>query len=272
MITVERYGPVTALKHGRALPFFGQPLMSVRCYAFDGLLIDTGLYSKRAAILAFAREHRVGRCAITHHHEDHSNNAVTLKAAGIDVHAAAPTGALVKRGFATWPYQWLVWGRARPTALAPLPEVVETEHHRLDVLTAPGHCDDQVVFFERAQGWLFSGDAFLGEKIKLFRGDEDFDRTVETTRRLAALDFDALYCAHRPVPTGGRAAMARKLQHLEDLGGQARALAAQGLSEAEITRRLLGRDSALVRLLTFGDASRRNLIRAILRGPVPRRR
>lgn len=272
MITVERYGPVTALRHGRSLPLLGRPLMSVRCYAFDGLMIDTGLYAKRAAILDFAAEHRVERCAITHHHEDHSNNAGPLKDAGIPVHAAPSTGALVRRGFSTHLYQRLVWGRARPTELAPLPERIETEHHRLEVIPAPGHCDDQVVYLERDQGWLFSGDAFLAERVKVFRRDEDFDRTVETTRRLAALDFDALFCAHRPVPTGGKAAMARKLQHLEDLGGEARRLHATGLSEREITRRLLPRGSWATVLVTLGDASGRNLIRSILRGPTPRRR
>ena len=99
----------------------------MRCYAVDGLLIDTGLYAKRRAILDFAATHRVRRCLITHHHEDHSNNAIPLQSAGIPVHAAAPTGALVRRGFGTHPYQWLVWGRARPTELAPLPEEIETE-------------------------------------------------------------------------------------------------------------------------------------------------
>lgn len=244
----------------------------MRCYAVDGLLIDTGLYAKRRAILDFAATHRVRRCLITHHHEDHSNNAIPLQSAGIPVHAAAPTGALVRRGFGTHPYQWLVWGRARPTELAPLPERIETERHAFEVIPAPGHCDDQVVYFERNQGWLFSGDAFLAERIKVFRRDEDFDRTVATTARLAALDFDALFCAHRPVATGGKAAMTRKLQHLEDLGGEARRLHAAGLSEAEITRRLLGRGSLVTRLLTLGDASGRNLIRSILRGPKPRRR
>ena len=271
MIAVEPYGPVTALHHGRSLPLLGRPLMSVRCYAVDGLLIDTGLYAQRRAILDFARERRITRCTITHHHEDHSNNAGTLQGAGIAVHGAAQTAPIVARGFLTHPYQWLVWGRARPTRLEPLAGTVETDHYKLEVLSAPGHCDDQVVYYERQQGWLFSGDAFLAERIKLFRRDEDFDKTVETTRKLAALDFDALFCAHRPVPTGGRAAMARKLQHLEDIGGETRRLHAQGLGVREIARRLLGGTPLTTWFLTLGDASAENLVRAILFGPRPRR-
>lgn len=272
MIAVERYGPVTALRHGRAIPGLGGPLMSVRCYAVDGLLVDTGLYAKRRAILDFAREHRVSRCAVTHHHEDHSNNALPLQAAGVPVLAPEATRVRVRAGFATFPYQRLVWGRARPAELELLPERLTTERHAFEVMWAPGHCDDQVVLYEPAQGWLFSGDAFLSDRVRYFRRDEDFDRTVETTRRLAALDFDALFCAHHPVPQGGRAAMQRKLQRLEELGGEARRLHAQGLGPREITRRLLGRTSPLVWLLTLGDASSLNLVRAILFGPRPRRR
>lgn len=271
MIALETYGPVAALHHGRLWPGLRRPLMSVRCYAVDGLLIDTGLFAKRRAILAFARERGVLRCAVTHHHEDHSNNAVNLLGAGIAVHGAADTAARVGRGFVTYPYQRLVWGRARPAALAPLPDALETARHRFEVLAAPGHCDDQVVFYERSEGWLFSGDAFLGERIRLFRRDEDFERTVQTTRRLAELDFDALFCAHRPVPTGGRAAMRRKLQHLEDIGGEARRLHAQGLGVREIARRLLGGTPLTTWFLTLGDASAENLVRAILFGPRPRR-
>lgn len=272
MIRLESYGPVAALNHGRPLLGLGRPLMSVRCYAVDGLMIDTGLFAKRRAILDFARAHGVRRCAVTHHHEDHSNNAVSLLAAGIPVGAGAASADRVARGHATYPYQRVIWGRARPAPLGALEPTVATDRYTFEILDAPGHCDDQIVLYERQQGWLFSGDAFLGERIRYFRRDEDFDRTLETTRRLASLDFDALFCAHRPVPTGGQAAMRRKLQHLEDLGGETRRLAAQGWSERAITRQLLGRTPWMQWCVTLGDATSENLIRAILRGPRPRRR
>lgn len=271
MIAVERYGPVTALRHGRPIPGLGRPLRTVRCYAVDGLLIDTGLYAKRSAILAFVREHRVGRCVVTHHHEDHSNNAGPLQAAGLRVHGGAATAARVQRGFATRVYQRLIWGRARKAVLDPLPGVVETERYSFEIIDAPGHCDDQIALYERSQGWLFSGDAFLWARIRYFRRDEDFARTLETTRRLAALDFEPLFCAHAPVATGGRAAMAAKLARLEELEGETRRLAAMGCPVREISRRLLGPTAWSVRLLTLGDASSENLIRSILSGPRPRR-
>jgi glyoxylase-like metal-dependent hydrolase (beta-lactamase superfamily II) len=152
-----------------------------------------------------------------------------------------------------------------------VPEVVETERHAFQVLPAPGHCDDQVVLYEPAQGWLFSGDAFLASRIKYFRADEDFGQTVASLRRLTGLSFEALFCAHRPVLQGGREALQRKLDQLVSLEQEVRALHARGLPVREISRRVLGPEDFFF-LLTAGDVSRRNVVRAILYGPVPRRR
>lgn len=272
MSTVESYGPVRALRQGRVVPLLGRPLMSVRCFAVDGLLVDAGLSSRRADVLAFARAERVGRAVITHHHEDHSGNAAALREAGVPAFASPATAALVARGFALRLYQHLLWGAAPRASLGSVPAIVETERHRFEVLPAPGHCEDQVVLFERAQGWLFSGDAFLASRVKYFRADEDFGESVRSLERLCALPFDALFCAHRPVPRGGREALRRKLERLREIEGQVRALHGRGLPLGQITRRVLGREEWLPYLLTAGDASKRNMVRAILHGPVPRRR
>lgn len=270
MIEVEEYGPVRALRHGRRVLGLLPPYMTVRCYAVDGLLIDAGLSTHTASVLAFARQQRVGRAVLTHHHEDHSGGAAALRDTGLEVQASARTRTWMQRGFGTRLYQRVVWGRAVPSELDPLAERVETEHHRFDVLPAPGHCDDQVVLHEPEQGWLFAGDAFLAERVKYFRGDEDFAATVASLERLVALDFEALFCAHRPVVTGGKRALETKLQHLRDLEGRVRELHQRGASIREITRRVLGREPWLLYLFSAGDLSKANLVRSILQGPVPR--
>ncbi len=270
-IEVESYGPVTALKQGRTMLGAGRAWMSVRSYAVDGLLIDAGLASSERHLMEFARRRSIHRAVITHHHEDHSGNARAMLAAGVAVEASAATAALVRRGFSIRLYQHMMWGaapRARVAAFAS--NVIDTERHRFEVIEAPGHCDDQVVLYERSEGWLFSGDAFLASRIKYFRADEDFAATVASLRRLTALSFEALYCAHRPVVTGGRAALAKKLDQLVTLEGEVRRLHAQGLSLGEIARRTLGREDLWLYLWTAGDVSRRNLVRSIVHGPVRR--
>lgn len=267
----EDYGPVQALVLGKRLFRVAAPYMWARAFAVDGLLIDAGLPEAGSQVLAFAREQRVERAALTHHHEDHSGGTLALQAAQVPVAAAAKTRRLLARGFSVPFYQRRVWGVPRRAEVEALEPVIETERCRFEVLEAPGHCRDQVVLYERAQGWLFSGDAFLAERVKLFRSDEDFGATLRSLERLVELDFEALFCAHRPRPSGGRAALRAKLEHLRQVEGRVRELAEEGLGQREITRRVLGRESALLQLLTRGDLSKRNLIRAILEGPRYRR-
>lgn len=270
---LEHYGPVTALRQGRPIPVLGRALIEVRCYAVDGLLIDAGLASRRDAVLDFAKARGVRRAVLTHHHEDHTGNAKALDDLGVAVHASGETAKMLRRGWSLAPYQHVFWGTAPRADARPCDGAVfETERHRFEVIAAPGHCDDQVVLYEAREGWLFSGDAFLASRIKFFRRDEDFARSLASLRRLCALPFDALFCAHRPVPKGGREALQRKLDQFVSLEAEVRHHYAKGLSLREITRRVLGPEEAFMWSITLGDVSKRNVVRSILYGPVPRAR
>lgn len=270
--SIEPYGRVVALRQGRRVMGLLPPIMDVRCYAVDGLLIDSGLNSFRRQVLSFCQAQRIGQAVLTHHHEDHSGNAASLIAQEVPVLASAATCERVGRGFALAPYQHVMWGQAPRAQPRPVATWLETAHHRFQILPAPGHCDDQIVLFEPQQGWLFTGDAFLGEFVKNFRRDEDFQKTVESLRRLCALSFDSLFCAHKPVPTGGQQALQRKLQLLLDIEGQVQALHRRGLPLRQIAAQVLGPERWLLYAFTLGDVSKYNLVRAILFGPRPRRR
>lgn len=273
-MALEQYGPVKALRQGRRPFWLLPPLMQVRCFAVDGLLIDSGLASWQARTLDFGRAQHVEQAVVTHHHEDHSGNVRALARASIPVRASQATCQRIARGFRIHPYQHLMWGAAQTATLQPIPanSTLETAHHRFEILPAPGHCDDQIVLYERSQGWLFTGDAFLGEYVKNFRRDEDFAKTLDSVQRLCQLDFDALFCAHKPMPQGGRAALQRKLALLQDIEGQVRDLHARGLPMHQIARRVLGTERLFLFALTLGDVSKVNLVRAILHGPRPRSR
>jgi glyoxylase-like metal-dependent hydrolase (beta-lactamase superfamily II) len=268
--TRERVGPVTVLRMART--WFGRELMPVYCYAVGDTLVDTGVASHGDDVAAAARDAGVRRALVTHHHEDHAGNAARLQGEGVRVLASRPTAAIVAGDVPIRFYQHLMWGKAPPFRAEVLGDAAALGPYEARVVPAPGHCPDQVVFHVPAEGWLFSGDAFLSEHVKVFRRDEDFAQTVATLERLVALDFDALFCAHRPRRTGGRAALAAKLERLREVEGRVRALHAQGLDERAIAARLDGpRAGAWFYRLTAGDVSVRNLVRSILRGPEERR-
>jgi glyoxylase-like metal-dependent hydrolase (beta-lactamase superfamily II) len=265
--SVERAGPVTMVRMSRA--YFGRDLQPVHCFAVGDTLVDTGLASQGDAVLAFARDAGIRRALITHHHEDHVGNAARLGEGGVRVLAGDETAALIARDLPIRFYQHFLWGKARPARAAPFDDALHIGPHRAVVVPAPGHCEDQVAFHVPEEGWLFSGDAFIHERVKLFRADEDFAATIATLERFLALDFDVLFCAHRPRLQGGKDAIRQKLEWLREIEGGARALHAEGVGIREIARRVLPRPGSLD-WLAFGDASGENIVRSILHGPVAR--
>jgi glyoxylase-like metal-dependent hydrolase (beta-lactamase superfamily II) len=264
-------GPLRALRMARL--WGGRELIAVHCFVAGDTLIDAGLGCYAEEVAAFARDRRVSRALVTHHHEDHVGAAARLVEQGIAVHGSEPTRRLVRDGFPIRFYQHLLWGKAPPARIAPFEGAeVALGPHVARVVPAPGHCADQIALHVPSEGWLFSGDAFLDERVKVFRRDEDFAATIATLERFLTLDFDALFCAHRPQPTGGKAAIGRKLAWLRDAEGRVRALAARGLPPRAIARELpQPRRGATLDLLALGDVSVENLVQSILHGPRPRR-
>jgi glyoxylase-like metal-dependent hydrolase (beta-lactamase superfamily II) len=114
-------------------------------------------------------------------------------------------------------------------------------------------------------GWLFSGDLYLGDRIKFFRSDEKIDQQIRSLQTVLRYDFEALFCGHNPVLKSGRSRLHRKLAYLEEITGRVRLLAAKGLPEREIIRRLDRRQDRLVKIVTMGNASFANMVRSAIR-------
>jgi len=256
------YGPITRIHLART--FLGRPLYTVEAYLVDGLLIDTGCPATASELVAWCRGREVHRVANTHHHEDHSGGDEALqKALGLPV--AAPSGA--RPILADFPrlelYRRIIWGQPGDVAVDPLDDVVETDHYRFEVIPTPGHCPDHVCLFEPEQGWLFSGDLFIHERVRYLRADEDAYRTLESLWQVSALRPRLLACAHAGLVEDARGAIERKLAYWERLAERAWALRHEGLSLREVTDRLLGPEDEMA-CFTRGHFSKINLIRSLL--------
>lgn len=261
-------GPLPALEMYRAVG--GRPVMKVYAYAVGETLIDCGLAPLGDAMAAWARSQGARTALLTHHHEDHSGNVGRLQAEGIPVHATALTAELVAADLPIPWYEHFAWGRPAPARTVPFPAELELFGEAVEIIPAPGHCPDQVTLWMPSRGWLFSGDVFLHERVRLFRRDEDFAGTMSTLDRLCALPIETLWCAHRPVLTGGQAALLAKREHLREIEGRVRELHRQGRSPGAIARELRLGGSRTFQVLSFGDASTTNLVNSILSGPRPR--
>jgi glyoxylase-like metal-dependent hydrolase (beta-lactamase superfamily II) len=256
-------GGLTFLRLARTL--LGRPLYRGGAYYADGVLIDCGPPATASEVLAYVEGRPLQEVLVTHHHEDHMGAAPLLLARrGVVPRVHAAGVELLARGYRQEIYRRAVWGRPATVRAEALPPEVQAGGLRLQVLHTPGHSPDHVCFLEPERGWLFTGDLFLAERLRFLRADEDFHALLASLERMAALPARHLLCAHRgPVP-GGLDALRRKAAHLRELRDRVTELLAEGLPQAEVTRRAVGPEGWLT-WLSRGHFSARNFVRAVAR-------
>ena len=258
------FGEVEAYRFGFGP--VGPPLMSVYLYYLDGLVIDTALSNMQQYVIGALKEKNIEKVLLTHHHEDHSGNASAIsKCFNIKVYGHSMTADKMKKSFKIRPYQLYTWGKSGQVSVLPLPPIVETGKYRLKPVHTPGHSDDHTVYLEENHGWLFSGDLYLGERIKYFRSDEKFKDQIESIRMVLAYDFDALFCAHNPVPEKGKTKLAGKLSFLEELYGEVQRLRIKGYSEEAIVKTLGNGKDKLVKFVTLGNVSFAQMVHSAMK-------
>ena len=244
----------------------GPPLMSVYFYTFNQVLIDTGQSHMGKEALVIARDHRIQQVFLTHHHEDHSGNAALIhNELGAIVMGHEQTRAKLKTGYKILPYQKYVWGRTTPVAVSDLPDTIETGLGPMEAVHTPGHSRDHLVYFLPDQGIVFSGDLYLGDRIKFFRSDEDLGSQIASLRKLLELDFSTLLCSHNPQRKKGWDHIQTKLDFLENLYGHIVSLWKKGMKEKEIFSTLELRENYFTKYFCFGNVSMMNGVRSAIR-------
>ncbi len=259
------FGQIQAYQMGYAM-LKNPPLLTVYSYVIDGLLIDTGSRRMYKPFLKALACHPIQQIAVTHYHEDHSGNAEPLRTHyQVPLHMGAKTAEYLQQKLPMNLYRHWNFGQIVPIqTYLPFGEVLETNQYKFEPIYTPGHSDDHFVLYERRQGWLFSGDLYLGN-IKFTREEENLPAMLQSMKQVMALDFEALFCAHYPQPKAGKEQLAKKIQYIEDFVGQVQTLHQQGLPTHRI-RRALGRQEAyLLKALTFNDIGVDFMIRASLK-------
>lgn len=262
------HGEVLYIRMARTL--LGRPLYWTGAYLVDGLLIDCGPPALAGELLRALEGRTVETVVLTHHHEDHVGAAWALETRrGLRPYAHPAAVSCLQQGFRIQVYRRVVWGVPRPVEALPLGSEVRSRRLRFEVVHTPGHSPDHVCLFQPENGWLFTGDLFLGERVRYLRADEDLEALVGSIDALLTRPVRELFCAHRGPVAEGAAALARKAQGLRRLGAEVRQLRRRGLSERQIARRTLQGEGA-VRWLSLGHFSARNLVRAAARLPEER--
>jgi glyoxylase-like metal-dependent hydrolase (beta-lactamase superfamily II) len=174
-------------------------------------LIDTGAPGSGSDIVTAAG--RVDRIVLTHGHVDHCGSAAELhERTGAPVLAGAGDAAAIRRGAALPPPVFEDWERpvfeqvsaGLPSTAAPVPVSRELQDGDVldfgggaEVLAIPGHTEGSIAIHLPRHGVLFTGDtvANVGD-LMLGVFNQNRARTVESFRRLAALDVQTACFGH----------------------------------------------------------------------------
>lgn len=265
VVKASLFGKIQAFKF--AYNPLGPARLAVHIYYIDGLLIDTGQRRMTAEIMDQLKGLPVEQIFITHYHEDHTGNVAALqKYFDCPVYASAKCCEVMKAPPAISWAQYIFWGdRPAFTGMTPVGDYLKTPHHHFQLIAVPGHTDDMMVLYEPEQGWLFSADLYVNFYINFMLKSESIATQITSIKKVLPLDFDYLLCAHNPQQTKAKRKLERKLEFLENFQGEVKYWHEQGHSARQIFRKMKLKEEWLVRLLSNGALSKRNMVDMVIR-------
>ena len=272
MIQIDKVsgnGEVIRLRVARKL--IGRSAYFTAAYYVDGLLVDTGCAHTARQFTQAVKDWPVAQIVNTHSHEDHIGaNAVVaaMKDCKIMAHPLALPILANPKLQPLQPYRRVFWGWPRPSQGEPVGEVVRTERFCFQIVPTPGHSPDHICLFEPERGWLFTGDSYIGGRDQALRAGYDIHGIIASLSRMARLPVQTIFAASGSVRSSGVQPLLDKIDYLQELGEQVRALHEQGRSPRQIRRRLLGPDMPIT-YVTLGHFSAMHLIRSYLAGLAP---
>jgi len=248
--------------------YFGTPKMNVFSFLIDGVLIDTGHPKIGKYFTETLKDESIEKVIVTHHHEDHSGNIEKIKKSkNIPVYASPLCCQLIQHPKRIEPARVMAWGQPKKASAIPLDlkKDIQTNNYKFRIFETPGHAIDQISLYEESKGWLFSGDIFINDYIRIFMRDEDIAQQINSIRRLLKLEFDVLFCNHQPVLKNGKTRLAKKLDFLETYYDSVKREHEKGNNPKQIMTALNLKEQHLTKFISLGQLSQLNMIRSVVR-------
>jgi glyoxylase-like metal-dependent hydrolase (beta-lactamase superfamily II) len=248
--------------------------MAVSVYRVGRVLVDTGFSHVAGALLDCLARSEIEAIALTHHHEDHGGNAGALAARhGCPIYLREPAHRFDEGLAQLRPYRLLWWGIPAPYDPLPLPERLETGAEVLRAVPIPGHSSTHTALFPEQTGVVFTGDLYVSGGATAVMAHENPYDSIASLRAVAALEAAWMLTGHGLAVEAPANLLRRKADVIERAAAEARALHARGIALGEIVRRLFPRGQRKdrsMRVLTGGEFSRDNFVRACIRWGVDR--
>ena len=237
--------------------------LNVCIYIIDGVLIDAGSPKILKSVKPLLQNEKIDCAAITHIHEDHTGAAAWIKnnlKVPVYLHSGSIDEASKKSHLPL--YRNITWGNRDAFIADPMPQFIETNKFRLDVIESPGHHKNHVVFHEKNHGWLFTGDMFVSRKQLVALKDENISDAIKSLTKLVQLDFDKIFCGHSGIRSNGKEKLKSKLDFFLEIRHKVNVLKEEGLSLEEINKRLFPKKN-IWEIMSQGEWSTFNIVKTI---------
>ncbi len=270
MIRTTSYSPVLRFDLARTLG--GRGRYWTTAYYVDGLLIDSGCAHCAVEFSQALKGCYLEYLVNTHSHEDHigANGRLQRERPALALYAHPLALEILADPHHKQPlhfYRRLFWGWPEPSQAHALGdgEIIETAHHCFQVFYTPGHSADHLCLFEPHEGWLFSGDLFVGGRERALRAEGDIWQIIASLKRMAALQPRILFPGSARVRENPQEELRVKIAYLEDLGDKVLDLHRKGWDLAAIVRAVCG-GPMVIEWITAGDFARKHLVLSYLKG------
>lgn len=268
MIRTTKYGPVTRFDLARNMPAGWRYWTTA--YQVGSLLIDSGCaHCAEELIGVISTGQSPTQIINTHTHEDHIGaNGKLQRLYDLSI-MAHPLGLPIledPRGKQPLkPYRRIFWGMPEPSRGIPLTdgEWISGDGRTFQVIYTPGHSPDHICLYEADEGWLFSGDLFVGGQERALREGYDIWGIINSLKKISRLQINWLFPGSARVREKPQDEIHAKIEYLERLAEKILQKSRDGWSESQIVRKMLG-PPMRVELITLGHFSRRHLVRSYL--------
>jgi len=268
MIRRQNYGEVIRFDLARTI--FGKGRYWTTAYWVDGLLIDSGCDYTANELVTALGGYEVRTIINTHSHEDHigGNGWLQRRQPGLPIYAHPKALPILADPAGEQPlqrYRRFFWGYPLPSQGRAIEDGGEIHgiRYRFQVIYTPGHKEDHLCLYQPQQGWLFSGDLFVGGKDRALGAGSRIEEMIDSLKRVAQLPLKWLFPGCAKVRENPLAHLQAKIAYYEELGEKIRAYADQGWEVSAIAKQLLG-GKMWIEWITQGHFSRRNLVLSYL--------
>jgi ribonuclease/clavin/mitogillin len=231
----------------------------VSAYLVRRILVDTGFRHVASELEQTLRALAPKGVIVTHWHEDHAGNAPTI-AEHLPMWMSEFTEAKLRERQRVKLYRHFTWGR--PKALRTSLRAFDTAP--LTVIATPGHSADHHIVFDPDTRTIFSGDLWLGVRVRIVGTSENPYQIIESLTRAIELEPLRMFDAHRGFVENPVEALRAKCHWLQETVGTIEQRLNMGESESEILASVLGGEERTA-FFSQGEYSRRNLVRAVAR-------